>query len=133
MKIIYFGGSIRGGRDNVEIYNFMINYLKKFGKVLTEHVGDKNLNLEGEKGLLDKFIHDRDVGWLGEASHLVMEVSTPSLGVGYEIGRIAERNLWVPKEERKNILCLYRNNLDRKLSAMVNGSNGLKVSKYGDK
>ena len=41
---IYFSGSIRGGRDDVDIYNRIISYLKKYGNVLTEHIGDNSLN-----------------------------------------------------------------------------------------
>ncbi|MEZ4526596.1 MAG: hypothetical protein R2941_11810 [Desulfobacterales bacterium] len=40
---IYFAGSIRGGRDDVEIYRKLIAFLKSFGQVLTEHVGDTGL------------------------------------------------------------------------------------------
>ena len=36
---IYFAGSIRGGRHDIEIYKQIIEHLKKHGKVLTEHVG----------------------------------------------------------------------------------------------
>ncbi len=36
---IYFAGSIRGGRVDAPIYQFLIAYLSSFGEVLTEHVG----------------------------------------------------------------------------------------------
>ncbi|EEQ09773.1 hypothetical protein ymoll0001_32280 [Yersinia mollaretii ATCC 43969] len=38
--IIYFAGSIRAGREDVVIYASLINEIKKYGKVITEHVGD---------------------------------------------------------------------------------------------
>jgi hypothetical protein len=41
---IYFAGSIRAGRDNVEHYNKIITFLKTYGEVLTEHIGDKTLS-----------------------------------------------------------------------------------------
>ena len=44
---IYFAGSIRGGRDDKELYLEIINLLGKYGKVLTEHIGDKNLSTIG--------------------------------------------------------------------------------------
>ena len=40
---IYFCGSIRGGRENAALYHRMIEFLKGYGPVLTEHVGDPNL------------------------------------------------------------------------------------------
>ena len=48
----------------------------------------------------DRAIHDRDMRLLGEADSVVAEVTIPSHGVGYEIGRAAEM--------KKKILCLYR-------------------------
>ena len=36
---IYFAGSIRGGRDDAEIYSQIIEFLQGYGQVLTEHVG----------------------------------------------------------------------------------------------
>jgi 2'-deoxynucleoside 5'-phosphate N-hydrolase len=48
MKKIYFAGSIRGGRDDVNLYFEIIDYLKSFGEVLTEHVGDNSLSSNGE-------------------------------------------------------------------------------------
>ena len=42
---IYFAGAIRGGRSDQNLYFEIINYLKKYGEVLTEHVGDKSIDL----------------------------------------------------------------------------------------
>lgn len=104
--------------------------MKTHGHVLTEHVADKSLTLMGEGGLSDKQIHDRDMNWLSQANFLVAEVTQASLGVGYEIGRIVERNKWVPEWQRKNILCLYRPQIDKKLSAMISGCDDLRRVKY---
>jgi hypothetical protein len=41
------------------------------------------------------------MSWLKEADVIVAEVSTPSLGVGYEIGKAEDMG--------KRILCLYKN------------------------
>jgi hypothetical protein len=35
---IYFAGSIRGGREDAALYLEIIEYLKTFGEVLTEHI-----------------------------------------------------------------------------------------------
>jgi len=118
---IYFAGSIRGGRDDKELYSQIIIHLKKYGEVLTEHVGDSNLKDSGEN-LLDNSIYKRDMSWISEADVLIAEVSTPSIGVGYEI-REAER-------EGKDTICLYRNSSEKQISAMISGNNNLKIIKY---
>ncbi|MBN1779298.1 MAG: nucleoside 2-deoxyribosyltransferase [Candidatus Buchananbacteria bacterium] len=112
-KTIYFAGSIRGGRDDADLYRQIIEYLEQYGTVLTEHVGDKNLSTAGEKTLSSLSIHNRDMDWLMQADVVVAEVTTASLGVGYELGRAVENN--------KKILCLFRQDDDKKLSAMIAG------------
>jgi nucleoside 2-deoxyribosyltransferase len=118
---IYFAGSIRGGRDDQALYFDIIGRLGLYGRVLTEHVGGSGLDSHGEEGS-DREIHDRDIAWLREADCLVAEVTTPSLGVGYEVGRALE---W-----GKPILCLYRRSSGRALSAMIAGSGGVKLRVY---
>ena len=129
-KYIYFGASIRGGRDDLEIYQRLIKHLNLYGKVLTEHIGNPNLSIKGEDGLSDIEIHDRDMGWLTKSNTLVAEVTQASLGLGYEIGRMIERNIWIPSSSRKNIFCLYRPQIDKRLSAMIAGTRGLKYANY---
>ena len=120
---IYFAGSIRGGREDWENYAAIIQQLRLFGDVLTEHVGDGTLFNDGEAHT-DREIHDRDLQWLNEADCIVAEVTTPSLGVGYEI---ACASGW-----RKPILCLYRLNSHRRLSAMIAGCPQAIVKSYRD-
>lgn len=119
---IYFAGSIRGGRSDAKIYSELINHLKQYGEVLTEHVGNQMVTHLGNDGPNDNWIYKRDMNWLEEADVVVAEVSTPSIGVGYEI-RKAE-------ELKKKILCLYRNQENKKLSAMVSGNGNLKIINY---
>ena len=118
---IYFAGSIRGGRDDAALYARIIELLKPYGKVVTEHVGDANINLGGESAA-DCDIHDRDLDWLRQSDVLVAEVTAPSLGVGYEIGRAVE---W-----KKTIVCLYRPAPDRKLSGMISGCRDIEIHEY---
>ena len=40
---IYFAASIRGGRDDWATYVRIVEQLRRFGVVLTEHVGDAAL------------------------------------------------------------------------------------------
>ena len=118
---IYFAGSIRGGRHDHALYFDIIERLCAYGRVLTEHVGDSELSALGEGGS-DREIHDRDISWLQESDYLVAEVTTQSLGVGYEIGRALE---W-----GKPILCLFRRSSGRALSAMIAGSDGVTLRDY---
>lgn len=127
---IYFGASISGGREHVEIYQKIVNHLKRYGNVLTEHIADKRLTSMGETELSDRLIHERDMELLSKAKILTAEVTQASLGVGYELGRIDERNLWVPKDARKNILCLYQPQINKRLSAMIKGSSGINNAEY---
>jgi hypothetical protein len=83
---IYFAGAIRGGREDWSLYHQIIERLKRYGEILTEHIGDGELDSLGESAE-DRAIHDRDLRWLEEAACLVAEVTRPSLGVGYEIGK----------------------------------------------
>jgi nucleoside 2-deoxyribosyltransferase len=118
---IYFAGSIRGGRDDKEFYFAVIKLLSTYGTVLTEHIGNKELASSGE-ALSNTDIYKRDMGWLTEADVVVAEVTTPSLGVGYEIAKAEDMH--------KKILCIYRPSNDRKLSAMIAGAHNLTNKEY---
>ena len=48
---IYFAGSIRAGRNDADLYARIVEVLRKYGKVLTEHVGDPNLTEKGDHAL----------------------------------------------------------------------------------
>ena len=117
---IYFAGSIRGGREDALLYQQIIEYLGNFGQVLTEHIGDTTMS--SEHGLTDSFIHDRDMEWLLSADVLIAEVTTISMGVGYEIGRAVETG--------KKVLCLFRPSSGRNLSAMITGCPDLELVNY---
>jgi 2'-deoxynucleoside 5'-phosphate N-hydrolase len=121
---IYFAGSIRGGRQDAELYHQIIEYLKTFGEVLTEHIGDPNLTHLGDDGPTDNYIHDRDMEWLQSADIVIAEVTTVSIGVGYEIGRAVESG--------KKVLCLFRPYSGRIISAMIAGCPGLELFNYNN-
>ena len=121
---IYFAASIRGGRDDIEIYSKLIKLLQNYGTVLTEHVADANLSNKGESQLNDQDIHDRDMRWLLESDIIVAEVTNPSLGVGYELGRAIENN--------KKVICLYNKKMNKNISAMILGSSEITSYSYDD-
>ena len=118
---IYFAGSISGGRQDQAVYAQIIELLKRYGTVLSEHFGDATLTSAGET-IGDRAIHDRDVAWMLEADVIVADVTTPSLGVGYELGRCVA---W-----GKRVVCLYRPSDSRRLSGMIAGSPGIRVIHY---
>ena len=117
---IYFAGSIRGAEADKPLYKRFIEHLSRHGKVLTEHSFDFDYSQEIK--LDDHEIYELDTGWLKDADALVAEVSSPSLGVGYEIGHVEALG--------KPILCLYRRQEGRRLSAMIGGNRKLKIVEY---
>lgn len=119
---IYFAGSIRGGREDAALYLQIIEFIKTFGEVLTEHIGNPSLSSIGDDGPNDKYIHDRDLEWLQSSDVLVAEVTSISMGVGYEIGRAVESG--------KKILCLFRPGSERNLAAMIAGCPDLELANY---
>lgn len=121
---IYFAGSIRGGRDDKELYALIIKELQNYGQVLTEHIGNTNLSSLGETVMSSNDIYTRDMDWVRESEVVVAEVSTPSLGVGYEIGQAEALG--------KKIICLYREDSEKRLSAMIAGNSKLEVMVYKD-
>lgn len=115
---IYFAGAIRGGRDDRELYADLVDHLQQYGDVLTEHVADDNAD---HSHLTDSHIYDRDMTWVDAADVIVAEVTTPSLGVGYELRHV---------EHGTDVLCLYRPDAGSGLSAMISGNPRLPVREY---
>jgi nucleoside 2-deoxyribosyltransferase len=109
---LYFSGSISGGREHEVIYQHLVTRLQAQGhNVLSAHVADP-LALEREKDLAPRKVFQRDVSWVEECEAMVAEVSTPSLGVGYEYGLAVQRG--------KPVLCVYRAGL--RMSKMITGN-----------
>lgn len=119
---IYFAASIRGGRDDQEIYKGLIELLREHGTVLTEHFGNAGIIASAGTGKDVAGIYQQDMAWVTQADVIVAEVTQPSLGVGYEIGRAETMG--------KRILCLYRETPDRSLSAMIGGNPSIRVRVY---
>ncbi len=109
---IYFSGSISGGREHEAIYQHLVARLQAQGhEVLSAHVADP-VALEAEKGLPPQEVFERDSNWVRECEAMVAEVSTPSLGVGYEYGLAVQLG--------KPVLCVYRSGV--RLSKMITGN-----------
>lgn len=120
---IYFACAIRGGREGAEIYPEIIELLKQYGQILTEWFGAQKLSSLGED-YNAKFVHDRDLELVLQADVIVAETTHPSHGVGYEIGRALEHN--------KRVLCLYRPQPGKRLSAMLEGNDQIMIKEYND-
>ena len=122
MKKIYFAGSIRGGQEDRELYAGLIRWLRERAEVLTEFIGDSMLEETEAKTMTDVDIYRRDMALLQAADAIVAECSTPSLGVGYELGRAEALGL--------PVYILYRPKAARRLSAMVAGNGGFRLLPY---
>ena len=116
---IYFAGSIRGGREKVQDYIKIVNELKKYGKVLTEHVANPDLSASGED-MTPQEIYERDRKWLEECDIVFAEISLPSLGVGYEIAYAEKLG--------KKVICMYDQN--KNVSGMIRGNKNFEMITY---
>ena len=122
MKKIYFCGSIRGGRQDAELYFRMIAKMKQHFAVLTEHIGSPELfGMEANKS--DAVIWKEDTAWLRESDFVVAEASTASLGVGYELGFA----------EAHGIPCHVFWRTEQHLSAMIAGDDYFHLHPYDSK
>lgn len=112
---IYFAAAIRGGREDRQLYQKLISFLKmnKHQQVLTEHIGSDQLIGTRENHLSDREIRDRDLGLLEQADLMIAETSRPSLGVGYELAQA--------EQLAKPVIILHRP-AQSELSAMINGT-----------
>jgi hypothetical protein len=121
---VYFAGAIMGGRENLPVYQHIVARLQAAGhEVPSTHVADPAV-LSRESALSPREVYERDVAWIKTSYAMVAEVSTPSLGVGYEVGYGLQRGL--------PVLCLYRRGLS--VSKMITGNPAptLVVATYSD-
>ena len=121
---IYFSGSISGGREHEAIYQHLVARCQAQGHhVFSAHVADP-IALEAEKEMPPREVFERDVSWVKECEAMVAEVSTPSLGVGYEYGLAVQLG--------QPVLCVYRSGV--RLSKMISGNPApnLTVAVYAD-
>lgn len=109
---IYFACSITGGRQDEAVYQLLVKTLHEQGHQVPTALlaGSEVMQLEGVVDAAD--IYARDTAWIRACDLLLAEVSTPSHGVGYEIGYALSL--------QKPVLCLYRANA--KVSKMILGN-----------
>ena len=122
MKKVYFAGSIRGGRIDAELYARIIRYIQRTDIVLTEHIGNPDLNLK-EQGKRDVEIYEEDMAWLRESDVVIAECTCPSLGVGYELAYA----------EKIGKPChIFYDRTKTHLSAMLTGNTYFQIHPYED-
>lgn len=109
---IYFACSITGGREDEDIYQALVKSMLDAGHdVPTAHIAMSGAEERDDRDSPAE-IYRRDVDWIAESDLLVAEVSTPSHGVGYEIGYALHLG--------KPVLCLYHR--EKKVSKMITGN-----------
>jgi len=120
-KKVYFAGSIRGGRQDADLYQRIIEYIQRKHIVLTEHVGD--LSKSKTEGLPNQevAIYEPDTAWLRESDVVIAECSTPSLGVGYELAYAEAHGIPVH---------VFYNKPRANLSAMITGDKYFQIHPY---
>lgn len=127
MKKIYFGCSIAGGRDYAHMYQDIVDNIKASGAVVMSELF-ANKTLVSELGptphLSTLETWTRDMSWVKEADAVITEVTQPSLGVGYEIGKAED---W-----QKPVLALFYSGSGRRLSPMISGNPNITVFAYND-
>lgn len=109
---IYFACSITGGREFEPVFQSIVSaLLADQHEVPTAHLADASVR-ELERVVSPAGVYARDVAWIRAADALVAEVSTPSHGVGYEIGFALGLG--------KPVLACHRR--DRGISKMISGN-----------
>jgi nucleoside 2-deoxyribosyltransferase len=118
---IYFACSITGGREFEAVYQQIVEALTGDGHIIpTSHLAQSE-SVDKERILSPRDVYERDVKWVEESDVLIAEVSTPSHGVGYEIGYALSIG--------KPVLCLYQNGV--RVSKMITGNPAVRVLAYG--
>ncbi len=121
---VYFSGSISGGREKEHVYLVIVELLEEMGcNVLSEHVARPELLAEHSSDA-PEVIYARDMLWLEESQMVIAEVSTPSLGVGYEICHALAIG--------KPVLCLFEEGTGLSKMILGNSHPGIVVRSYSD-
>ena len=110
---IYFACSITGGRQDEAAYAALVTALLEDGHIVpTASLARPEVMMQ-EGRLSPEEVYVRDTSWIERCDALIAEVSTPSHGVGYEIGYALSIE--------KPVLCCYRQG--RGVSKMISGNN----------
>ena len=110
---VYFACSIRSGGDT-SLYITILDAIKVAGgDVLSEIFVHDAINFGGSPLPVEQ-IYARDIAMIEAADIVIAEVTSPSLGVGYELAYAEKLG--------RPILCLFNSASGNNLSAMVAGN-----------
>jgi hypothetical protein len=109
---LYFACSITGGRQDEATYRAIVDSQLAAGhEVPTAGLSRPEILID-EALITPQEVYARDMRWIETCDALIAEVSTPSHGVGYEIGYALSLE--------KPVLCCYRQGL--RVSKMISGN-----------
>jgi nucleoside 2-deoxyribosyltransferase len=109
---IYFACSITGGRQDEAVYQQLVKAMLDDGHEVPTAILADTIVVHMEENADPDDVYARDVAWIRGSHAMVAEVSTPSHGVGYEIGYALALG--------KPVLCLHH--AERKVSKMITGN-----------
>ncbi len=109
---VYFACSITGGRQDELVYQRLVAALQEYGHQVPTALLASPEVIPMEGVATPEEVYARDVAWIKDCDLLLAEVSTPSDGVGYEIGYALSLG--------KRVLCLHRQGC--KVSKMILGN-----------
>jgi len=122
---IFFAGSIRGGRQLIPRYQYIIRFLRSMNyTVISEHVAAEGLEIVEAK-MKEQEIYEKDANWIEESDCVLAEITVPSIGVGYEICHAAKH--------KKPVLCLYEAGSNASAMVLGNTTGYVTTKSYSDK
>ncbi len=119
---IFFTASVRAGRAHQPRYASIVKILEKYGTVSSKHVGDDTLSQYGETNLSNKAMRERELKSLEKSDIVIAEVSTPSHGVGYLIGRATAL--------KKKVIAIHYGDYALKVTGIIQGDPGIELYAY---
>ncbi len=122
---IFFAGSIRGGRQLIPTYQYIIRFLKSMNyTVISEHVAAEGLE-KVEAIMTEQEIYEKDAKWIEESDCVVAEITVPSIVVGYEICHAAQH--------KRPVLCLYETGANASAMVLGNTTGYVSAKPYSNK
>ena len=117
---IYFAFSIRGAKRDENLIKELYEFLTKKGYIVTTEFNI--IPKYSENIFSDRDIFERDIKALESSDILIADVSSPSLGVGYEIAYAICKNIKVIAFVKEGV----------NLSAMINGNPEISLIRYNN-
>lgn len=135
IPIVYFCAAVSGDSSlRSTVVRPLIEFIRDDLQlpVLSEHIAyDNHRELLAQKigkksaDEINEFdIEKQDIAWLDTATHVIAEITCPSIGVGREIEYARTKHHFDKTKAR--ILCIY--NHDKKVSAMITGMDQYKYT-----